>query len=441
MLKKSQDYNPNYLAKIVKLPAPVKHPNADKLQIFTIDFQGVISDMSAKEGDIYVYFPLECSINKDFISFINGFSNPELNKDKEIKGFFDKNARVRAVRLRGTPSQGFIIPIEKLQEWLFSKIHGIDYDSSCFNNINLEFDSWDNIRICEKYVIISTQEHNGINNKKNHRRFSRILEKQFEFHNNTENLRKNIDKISPDDFIGIHYKKHGTSFVVANILTNKRLTWKDKLAKVLGVSVNDKIYDIVYSSRKVIKNEYETQNSNHYYNYDLWKDVKDQIGHLIPKGWTLYGEAIGYTRDGGYIQKDFDYGCRQNEMKIYIYRITVTNPDGYRINLDDRQIEEFCLKNGLLYKDTFLYYGKAEDLYTDLNINEQWHQSFLERLQEEFNDKNCWMCVNKVPEEGIVLRKQSLFDYEAYKLKSFRFLEKETKELDSGSVDIENSQN
>ena len=47
------------------------------------------------------------------------------------------------------------------------------------------------------------------------------------------------------------------------------------------------------------------------------------------------------------------------------------------------------------------------------------------------------MCTNKVPEEGIVVRKESLFSCDAYKLKSFRFFEKESSDLDAGVVDIE----
>lgn len=79
--------NPNYLAKIIRLSAPSKHPNADKLIGHNIFFNQVFTDLSYKEGDIVIYFPLECAINKEFISFFNGFSDPELNKDK-VKGYF-----------------------------------------------------------------------------------------------------------------------------------------------------------------------------------------------------------------------------------------------------------------------------------------------------------------------------------------------------------------
>ncbi len=49
------------------------------------------------------------------------------------------------------------------------------------------------------------------------------------------------------------------------------------------------------------------------------------------------------------------------------------------------------------------------------------------------------MCAAQVPEEGIVLRKETLFAFESYKLKSFRFLERETKLLDAGTEDLESA--
>ena len=111
MLQVSKDHNPNYLAKIVKLKGLRKHPNADRLQCVDIDFNTVITGLDAKDGDVYVYFPLECKINKDFLSATNSFRHKELNVDKEKAGFFDDNCRVRAMRLRGEKSMGYINPI------------------------------------------------------------------------------------------------------------------------------------------------------------------------------------------------------------------------------------------------------------------------------------------------------------------------------------------
>src|SRR5690606_16693061 len=114
----SKEANPNYLAKIVRLKGLKKHPNADRLQVASIDFQNVITGLEAKDGDIYIFFPLECKINKDFLSFTNSFRDKTLNQDKEKAGFFEENGRVRATKLRGEKSMGYLVPIEQMEFFL-----------------------------------------------------------------------------------------------------------------------------------------------------------------------------------------------------------------------------------------------------------------------------------------------------------------------------------
>lgn len=101
MLTTSKEANPNYLAKVVKLKNLQKHSNADRLQTVVIDFQTVVTGMDAKEGDIYIYFPVECKINSGFLSQTNSFRDKTLNTDFEKVGLFEENCRVKAVRLRG----------------------------------------------------------------------------------------------------------------------------------------------------------------------------------------------------------------------------------------------------------------------------------------------------------------------------------------------------
>ena len=110
----------NYLAQIVTLPKPEKHPNADKLQIARINGSQIIVGLDAKEGDAYILFPLEAAINKKFLSFTNSFSDPLLNADGKTKGFFNDKGRVRAVKLRGTPSEGYLCPLKNFQAWVDS---------------------------------------------------------------------------------------------------------------------------------------------------------------------------------------------------------------------------------------------------------------------------------------------------------------------------------
>lgn len=435
MITTSKEANPNYLAKVVQLKDLRKHNNADRLQCVDIDFQTVITGLDAKEGDLYVYFPLECKINKDFLASTNSFRNKELNKDKEKSGFFEENCRVKAMKLRGEKSMGYIVPVNEVLKWAYG-------DEDHYLEVGKDFDTIGGIKLLEKYVVKTKQSQPNKTGKKP--KISRLVEGQVHLHVDTENLRRNINKIDTNDTISITYKTHGTSWWVSNVLVKRKLSFVEKVLKIFGVKVQEEEYDTLYGSRRVVKNEYldDPKKKDHYFGYDLWEDVKNHIGN-IPKGYTLYGEALGYDKNGSHIQKGYDYGCAEGEMKIEVYRITHTNPDGLVTELSYPEIEEFCEKLGLTPSHLF-YYGTVEKFCLDYEIStiegDEYHlfpHNFIKLLEEKFNEKDCFMCRSKVPEEGIVLRKESLFHCESYKLKSFAFLEAESVQLDKGESDIE----
>jgi hypothetical protein len=427
MLTISKDANVNYLAKVVKLKNLQKHTNADRLQTTQIDFQTVITDLEAKEGDIYIYFPVECEINKDFISFINGFREKELNKDQTQAGFFEKNCRVRAVRLRGEKSMGFIVPAFKLEEFANVKITEIDN----------EFDVIGDILICKKYVVKTKNQPSQKGQKLKKERVSRIIDQLINLHVDTENLRKNIHKISPDDEISVSFKFHGTSFWVSHVKVKRKLNLFERLLKYLKVRIDEIEDDYVYGSRNVIKNEFFNSQPQHFYKVDIWGEIKDEVKESLPLGFTVYGEAVGYTSTGAMIQDGYDYGCKQGEKKVFIYRITFTNDRGYVYNLSTRAIIDFCNRYGLNHVPYF-FIGKLKDLLPHIDTNLHFHENVIPELEKIYNlEDDCFICKNKVPREGIVIRKESQFDFDVYKLKGFRFLEKESKELDKGEPDME----
>ena len=97
------------------------------------------------------------------------------------------------------------------------------------------------------------------------------------------------------------------------------------------------------------------------------------------------------------------------------------------------------------YTPHLFFYGKIGDwLFENSSIvshvdrfSSEFSKYFVGALQIAYNEKDCFMCTNKVPEEGIVIRKERLIGCESYKLKSFRFLEWETKQLDNNESNIE----
>jgi hypothetical protein len=430
MFKISEKANPNYLAAIVRLDNIVPHPNADRLQIAVVQGNSVIVSLDAKEGDVYVYFPLECAINKEFLSWSNSFSDKTMNSDTEIAGFFGKQGRVKAVKLRGAPSMGYAVPRNKLEMWLSEKEKKAVIISD--DLIGKEFDSYNDIIICEKYVnpVALKKQNKEKKNQKKVVREPKVVDSQFHFHINTPQLRKLIHNISPNDYIAITRKLHGTSWVAARLLCNKRLTWQEKVLKKFGVKIVDTEYDLLWASRRVLKNGYlEVGNKDHFYSYDLWEDIAKSVEYAIQDSITLYGESVGYTKTGSFIQNGYDYGCPVGQFKTYIYRITTTNQSGQVYEFSHNQVKEYCEKFGLTMVPE-LYYGKAKDLYPELSVKEHWHENFLQRLIEDYLEKDCDLCKSqKVPDEGICLRKD-IFDIEVYKLKSFKFLEWETKQLD-----------
>jgi hypothetical protein len=79
------------------------------------------------------------------------------------------------------------------------------------------------------------------------------------------------------------------------------------------------------------------------------------------------------------------------------------------------------------------FHGRLKDLYPDIVVDEDWTNTLIARLKQDYLEKDALdnLC-KKVPDEGIVLRPDNGIP-EAYKLKSERFFEHETKMAESGA--------
>ena len=445
--------NVNYLAKIVRIEnfKPHTDPEVTRLKCCTIDGFNIICGIDSEPG-LYVYFPTACCLNPDFLRFANLYRHKELNADPEQSGMFEDNGRVKAIRLRGELSEGFILPVVMLENYILSVtnvaltcVEGTEFDI-------VEHDGktfWIN----KKYIPKHTQGTPGMGSGKTAKQpkgIDKIIEDQFRFHYDTTLIKKCPHVINPKAIISITEKIHGTSGISAYVLCKQPLNWKQKIAKWLTGEEFNK-YDYLYSSRTVIKNQYYNKKAgNGFYGVDVWKYADDIVKPHLQKGMTVYYEIVGFLPNGGYIQKNYDYnylppvGDEKYEhgkhFGVYVYRVTITNVDGKVHEFSAKEVQQWCAFTGLQSVNE-LYYGYAEDLYSDLAPSEHWNENFLQRLA---NDKQFHMelnspsCSNKVPHEGVVIKMENMKS-EAFKLKCFKFLDKEGKELDNGEVNIEDN--
>lgn len=281
---------------------------------------------------------------------------------------------------------------------------------------------------------------------------------------------KKLDKVydrydlticSTNNFYANDILIHNTSYIIGNVLTNKPkyggLYSKLFLYLPKRLQFTTPKYDVIYSSRSVIKNQFINNGKTGFSAgldrcfdkyYELLKD------YIFP-GVTLYGEIIGYEEGSNkFIQKvgqGYDYRCKPGENQFMIYRVTLMGADGIKHDLNVMDVYKYTLDLKRFLEDRgrkdiadrihpidIFYHGTLKDLYPDLDVNEHWHANLLERMK---NDKilfgmeeNEPMCRNAVPREGIVIRIDDDVINEAFKLKCLKFLGKEAKEMDKGTT-------
>lgn len=431
MINKSVQ-NKNYCATVVEISKLTELDNCDNLVMADIYGNSVLVSTSVKVGDVGLYFPPETQLSTSYAASNNLFKDSAKNTDKST-GYLQDNRRVRCIKIRGHYSDGLFMPLTSVS-------FACDVKELSMGD---EFDSLGGISICNKYAIAkkNTKEAKPKKHRK-HVTNDKLLKGQFRFHEDTLMLYKYIDTIKPDDHIHISYKLHGTSCISSNILCKKKLRWYEKVLKKIWVNVVDTEYDHIYSSRRVIKNACVDFDKNSYYGEDIWKMAHEFMKAKLPKGMTAYYEIVGYLPSGKFIQDGYDYGCKPYSFDIYVYRLTQTNVDGVVYEFPAKHVKYWCDNNGVNPVPE-LYHGSVKEFFRketgrELSPEQEpsWRSVLLESIKSRYNEKDCYMCSGKLPEEGCVIRVDS-DELVAFKCKSKRFHERETKMLDKGNDDIE----
>lgn len=415
-MKLEKPENENYAAVIVKVKSLTPLEGLDNLVgAHFFGYQAIVSK-DTQVGDVGVLFTAETQLSKEFASENSLFRHTELNKDKDKAGFIEDNRRVKAIKLRGNSSNALFMPINSLK-WTKAKIDQLEEGDT--------FDELNGKPICNKFVR-KTKKSNSANVVQEEK-YVRVDKKFMPEHIDSMQYGRNKHLIKGDTQIVVTQKLHGTSVRIANAVVNRKSTLLERIAEKLGARIEKREYDNVYGSRKVIK-DVNNPNQNHFYDTDVWTDTGRKIDGLLPEGYVLYGEIIGYVADSP-VQKNYTYNVPVGNSELYVYRIATINTQGISNDLSWAQVEEFCRNTGIKHVPV-LYTGMHKNFKVDKFIDKTYYPTY----------KNAVPLSKDSPvDEGVCIRAEGITPV-ILKAKSPMFLEHETKMLDQEVADIEEEQ-
>jgi hypothetical protein len=158
-----------------------------------------------------------------------------------------------------------------------------------------------------------------------------------------------------------------------------------------------------------------------------------ELKGLIPQGYLVYGELIGWTPEGAALQAKYTYNVLHPLCELYVYRVATINPEGVVTDLTYDQIVEFCRDHEMKVVP-LLWRGKYKDFkpedWVDYPGHETLHNYHAEGYQAVPLSKDS-MC-----DEGVVIRAEGLAPF-TLKCKSSTFVGYDNQNMTDGVLDME----
>ena len=483
-----------YKAYITVLTNVRKHPNADRLLLADVFGNTVCVSTDYTEGQLGVYFPTDGQLSVEFAEK-NNLVRKKDDAGNNIGGYMDPDKRnVTAIRLRGEKSDGLFLPISALN---YCYAHG---DASIELRAGDVIDGLVNgHEICCKYIPRSNIRRGTVTEGNRTRKKKVATAPLFKEHADTEQLAYNLGAFKPGDYIEITLKMHGTSQRTGALpvlqgyndspLCELRNAWRKMWHALFKIKTpfeeehnGEPIYDYGYVSgtRRVVLENYE----GGFYGDNQFREQHSKIfeGKLW-KGETVYYEVVGFTTSGAPIMSSasnsklqdkefikqygketvFSYGCKpvvsidcdDLQSDIYVYRMTMTNPDGevveYTPDFMRYRCEQMAVKTVPVFWRGFV--PEFEDrIYVDRNENGECDEGevtytkpidageWVMKMAERFYDGPDPVGKTHV-REGVVVRIINRPKFAAYKHKNFSFKVLEgIAKVDAEAPDMEEAQ-
>jgi len=399
---------------VVRLTNVRKHPNADRLQLADVLGVTVVVGLDAFEGQKVIYFDSNLTLTPLFLKPNNLYSNKEMNANPEKGGYFGKNGHVRARRLRGEMSVGFVAEPELLVT------AGATLESIADLNEGDEFTHIDGVEICRKFIPKPNTPGAPGSWTRRGKRFLLPQTEYFWRHWETHQLMREL-RFIPAGAIRLEEKIHGTSGRTAKLLCRTYKCWWQfwrhafEWKVISGTRRQDDINGHICETRRI---------------------VEQQVADKIHEGEQLYYEIYGCEVNGKRIQKLSDYGCQPGVFKVLLYRVTITTPDGKCYDLSRREVDKRADELGW-EKPTVLWEGWYGGMVEpELGMAEGPVGTTIEHLLH-FCDGKSTLDAGTL-REGFVLWFQRLDgSWSCLKHKSAEFLAAENKLAEEGEGDVE----
>lgn len=471
-----------YKAYVTKLTNIRKHPNADKLNLADVFGNTICVPLEYTEDTIGVYFPTDGQLSEEFCRE-NDLVRRKDEAGNDAGGYMDPNKRnVTAIRLRGEKSDGLFLPI---------KCFDYCFKDEAINHLNVGDvidGAVNNHEICCKYIPKQAGKTSaGGAGTRAHRRAKRSVAPLFFKHADTEQLAYNLSVFKPGDEIEITLKMHGTSQRTGYVpvLKGYKRTILDRILRREGTPIYE--YDYICGTRRVVLDRLDqTEDGGFYGTNGFRKQHHDKFVGKLNKGETVYYEVVGFTDTGAPIMgngkneklgKDFvkqygketvfSYGCdpypnsfetdathNAPQSDIYVYRMTMTNEDGFVVDYTPDFMRYRCEQMGVKCVPVF-WKGFIPPKQVDVSLMASENKEVFDfKTNELYDVPGEWVKmmaeqyyagpdpVGKThTREGVVVRILNRPKFTAYKHKNFEFkcLEGLIK-MDAEAPDMEEAQ-
>ena len=429
------------------------HPNADKMKLADCFGNTVCVGLNAAEGEIVIYFPTDGQLSVEYCAK-NDLVRRKDENGNPAGGYLDPDKRnIKAIKLRGEKSDGLTMPLSSLA-YCFDAPNGPTLDDLHVGDTITVVNGHE---ICQKYIP-RTNVRTGRPSDGNKTRKHKVpVAPLFAEHADTEQLAYNLSAFKCGDEVEITLKMHGTSQRTGYLPTlqgYKRTLW-DKITRKAGVPVYD--WGGVSGTRRVVLEDY---NGGFYGSNEFREQHSKVFDGKLMKGETVYYEVVGFTTTGQPIMSTasnkklndkefikqygeetvFSYGCTPDGTKtlygedengqfqitetvpqsdVYVYRMTMTNEDGFVVEYTPDFMRYRCEQMGVktvpvLWKGTIPDHpGSAEDPTITAG---EWIKNVAERFYDGPDP------VGKTHvREGVVVRILNRPKFAAYKHKNFAF--------------------